>query len=224
MLDVSHWENDTGTNLQLFTKTSTPWNQQFHYNTTTHEIVSLMNGMCVDGANYGNNSGSNVWMWTCSGGHDQINQKWMFNESDGTFRYGQNPALCLDAGTVFNCSEAPYNSYVYCNISNSVEDRTADLLSRMQLSEKTQLLQSSNPGIPRLGVPKLKFSECLHGVLSGCGAAAGGGTGCPTSFPHALGLGATFNRSLWSSVSSSISTEARSLNNQNVAGLAVLGS
>ena len=156
----------------------------------------------------------------CSTGHDQINQKWIYNETDGTFHYGQNLQLCLDAGTQVNCSMSPYSSYSYCNYSNSVVDRVNDLLSRMTLTEKTQLLQSSNPGIPRLGVPKLPFSECLHGVLSGCGAAAGGGTGCPTSFPHALGLGATFNRSLWSRVASSISTEARALHNQGVTGLA----
>lgn len=73
--------------------------------------------------------------------------------------------------------------------------------------------------MPQLGVPRIPYAECLHGVLSGCGAAVGDQTGCPTSFPSALGLSAAFNRTLWSRVASVISTEARALNNQGVTGL-----
>lgn len=48
-----------------------------------------------------------------------------------------------------------------------------------------------------------------------CGRAAG----CPTSFPHATLLAATFNESLWRTIGSTISTEARALHNQGIAGL-----
>lgn len=59
------------------------------------------------------------------------------------------------------------------------------------------------------------------GVVYGCGPAytnnATGytSTGCPTSFPHATLLGSTFNRSLWHSISSTISDEGRALHNSN---------
>ena len=203
--------------MQVFISTNTPWNQQFHYNTTTKQIVSLMNGLCVAASEDSSVSGTNVQMWFCA---NSTGQQWMFNEQDGTFHSGLSSSLCLDAGTTVNCTMTPYSTYPYCDDTQTVDKRVADLLSRMTLAEKTQLLQNKNTGIARLGVPRLPFSECLHGVLTRCGAAAGGGTGCPTSFPHALGLGATFNRTLWSHVSSAISTEARALNNQGIAGLA----
>eukprot|EP01084_Bolivina_argentea_P263558 446125_1 len=89
----------------------------------------------------------------------------------------------------------------------------------MTLNEKVQNLGSTNPGIPRLGVPKNSFHEALHGVLVGCGAIYQNNTGCPTSFPHATLLGATFNRSLWRHIGEAISTEARSFANQGISGL-----
>ena len=86
---------------------------------------------------------------------------------------------------------------------------------------QVQNMQNRNPGVPRLGVPTFRFGECLHGVLSGCGAAYGNdSTGCPTSFPHALGLAATFNRTLWTMAGRTVSTEARALHNQDKAGVA----
>ena len=204
--------------MQVYTPTDTPWNQQFVYDAERHTIISKMNGHCVDAQEFGNTSGSNIYAWPCT---YAPNEQFIYNETSGLFRYVQNPDLCLDAGTAVNCSMEPFSSYLYCNSSLDIEDRAADLMSRMTLTEKTQLIQNGNQGVKRLGLPRLQFSECLHGVLSGCGSASGpDSTGCPTSFPHALGLGATFNRSLWSHVSSTISTEARALNNQGVAGLA----
>eukprot|EP00484_Ammonia_sp_Unknown_P005082 CAMPEP_0197074090 /NCGR_PEP_ID=MMETSP1384-20130603/210934_1 /TAXON_ID=29189 /ORGANISM="Ammonia sp." /LENGTH=946 /DNA_ID=CAMNT_0042512931 /DNA_START=16 /DNA_END=2857 /DNA_ORIENTATION=- len=89
----------------------------------------------------------------------------------------------------------------------------------MTLAEKVQNLQSTNPGVTRLGVPSNLFHEALHGVVCGCGETYENNTGCPTSFPHALLLGATFNRSLWREVGSAISTEARAFANQGIVGL-----
>jgi hypothetical protein len=77
----------------------------------------------------------------------------------------------------------------------------------MFIGEKLAMLDNTNPGVPRLGVPPLPFSECLHGVLVGCGEAVGDSTvcvfyfdlvphvdkGCPTSFPSGLSIGAGFN-------------------------------
>ena len=133
-----------------------------------------------------------------------------------------NTSLCLTASTsqtMPNCSMSPFNSYPYCNQALSTEDRVNDLLSRMTLDEKVKNLQNNNPGIPRLAVPKNLFHEMLHGVLCGCGEKYEGNTGCPTSFPHALLLGATFNRSLWREIGEAISTEARAFANQGITGL-----
>ena len=124
-----------------------------------------------------------------------------------------NSSLCIGIGYV-NCTISPFNTYPYCNQQLPVDDRVDDLISRMNLYEKVSNLPSSNPGVPRLGVPPNRFGEALHGVLGGCSAILyNNNTGCPTSFPHALLMAASFNRSLWKHVGRAISTEARAFDN-----------
>eukprot|EP01084_Bolivina_argentea_P317682 550834_1 len=150
-------------------------------------------------------------------------QEWIMNSpKPGYIQAVSNSSLCLTIAmkeTYPNCTMYPFNSYPYCNQQLSVEDRVNDLVSRMTLTEKVQNLQNNNPGVSRLGVPPNIFGEALHGVLCGCGATYEGNTGCPTSFPHALLLGASFNRTLWKRIGEAISTEARAFDNQGIAGL-----
>ena len=125
-----------------------------------------------------------------------------------------------------SCKIAPYSTYGYCNQSWTAGDRAQDLVSRMNLTEKSLSINQNNQGVPRLGVPQFRFGEALHGVMSECGNKTyfkefgGNNTGCATSFPHALMMGCAFNRSLWSAVGSTVSTESRALANQGLAGLA----
>ena len=78
-------------------------------------------------------------------------------------------------------------------------------------------MDSHNFGVPRLAVPPNVFSEALHGMCAGCGAphtdAVSGhtSTGCPTSFPQVISMGAAWNRSLWSAVGAAVSDEVRGL-------------
>ena len=154
VLDILGYSNDTGGNLQVtthllasvllsrdceyvqvFSKTNTPWNQQFLYNESTNQIVSLMNGRCAEGAGSANTSGTNVDMAPCSNGK---NQMFVYNKTDMTFRYGINSMLCLDAGSSANCSVAPNSGYPYCNSSLDAKTRVDDLVSRMTLEEKVR--------------------------------------------------------------------------------------
>ncbi len=105
--------------------------------------------------------------------------------------------------------------YDFCNVSLPLDDRVASLVGLMTPEEKCSSLDTSNPAIPRLGVPTLPGGEGLHGVACGCGAPFGASTGCPTSFPHATLLGAAFDKQLYSNVGSAIGLEARGLNNQD---------
>jgi hypothetical protein len=136
------------------------------------------------------------------------------------FQLAANRSICLDGGTPIerNCALQPYASYPYCNPALDATTRATDLVSRLSLDEKAINLQNNNPGIARLGVEALRFNEALHGIVSGCGAPYQNNSGCPTSFPHALHLGSSFNRTLWSTVGSAISTEGRSLANQGIVG------
>jgi beta-glucosidase-like glycosyl hydrolase len=60
---------------------------------------------------------------------------------------------------------------------------------------------------------RIQWTECLHGVASGCGV------NCPTSFPAPSALGPTFNMTLIHTMATYISDEARALNNEGITGL-----
>lgn len=131
-------------------------------------------------------------------------QLFNYNASSGAFSLASEPGFCVDAGSPPpNCSAPPFSSYTYCNSSAAPADRAADLVSRLTVIDMAYVLEQTNPGIPRLGIPRVQFNEALHGVVYGCGPAfynattGYNSTGCPTSFPHGTLLGSTFNRSLW---------------------------
>lgn len=154
-----------------------------------------------------------------------LNQLFTLNLNSNSYITSyQNSSLCLTVG-LFNCSMSPFKTYPYCNQQLPTYQRVNDLLSRMTLDEKIINLQHVNYGVRRLGIPSTWYGEALHGVACDCGLQVnntdgnGLNTACPTSFPHALMLGATFNRSLWRDVGKAISTEARGFANQNIAGL-----
>jgi hypothetical protein len=123
----------------------------------------------------------------------------------------------------FSCTAmlagGPRLSHPFCNASLPMEARLDNLLGLATCAEKAAVLTSSGAAIPRLGVPKLGAAEDTHGVGGGCmpaARAANGSTGCPTTFPNGPGLGATFDRELWTRIGATIGQEARGLNNQQV--------
>eukprot|EP00475_Leptophrys_vorax_P031390 TRINITY_DN47558_c0_g1_i1.p1 TRINITY_DN47558_c0_g1~~TRINITY_DN47558_c0_g1_i1.p1 ORF type:complete len:741 (-),score=242.52 TRINITY_DN47558_c0_g1_i1:86-2308(-) len=104
----------------------------------------------------------------------------------------------------------------FCDTSLPVYTRAADLVSRLTLNEKISQVVNSATGIPRLSIPAYQWwSECLHGVNSGCGS---NGARCPTSFPAPINNAATFNMKLVREMSQMISTEARRLFVEGVVG------
>jgi beta-glucosidase len=101
----------------------------------------------------------------------------------------------------FGVSAAIAETPVYLNPELSVEERAADLVSRMTLEEKVSQMVHNATAIPRLEVPEYDWwNECLHGV---------GRAGRATVFPQAIGLGATFDTELAHRVATAISDEAR---------------
>ncbi len=90
---------------------------------------------------------------------------------------------------------------VYENPEAEIDKRVNDLLSRMTVEEKMQILHEVAPAISRLGVAKYDHgNEALHGVCR---------PGKFTVFPQAIALGATWNPELINKVSTAISDEAR---------------
>jgi beta-D-xylosidase 4 len=198
--------------------------QEWAYDSVTKRIVSAWNGLCsgTDNSSGILPAGTSVVQVPCADGAG-LSIEWSYDNQTGLLIWQKDPTMCLDAGTTVDCQSPLISSYPYCDPTLSAFDRATNLLTFMQPIEKAAMLTTSNNGIPRLGIPKLQFGEALHGVLSGCGtpyfdnSTNFQSTGCPTSFPTGMALGASFNRSLWLKVGDAIGIEGRALANQNVA-------
>lgn len=91
----------------------------------------------------------------------------------------------------------------YVNAKLSTEERVADLVSRLNLSQKIKLLMYRGTAVDSAGlhIPAYNWwNECLHGVAR---------AGKATVFPQTVGLAATWDTALIYRVSSAISDEAR---------------
>jgi beta-glucosidase len=77
-----------------------------------------------------------------------------------------------------------------------------DVIARMTLKEKIlQLLENPPNGVPRLGIPDLRWGEVLHGVVSD-GA---------TSFPQAIAMSSTWDPTLIREMGAVVAQEARAV-------------
>jgi beta-glucosidase len=95
----------------------------------------------------------------------------------------------------------PSHTPIYKDGASPIQDRVADLVSRMTLEEKVSQMGFDAPAIERLGLPAYNWwNECLHGV---------GRAGLATVFPQAIGLAATWNPDLMHRIATAISDEAR---------------
>lgn len=82
-----------------------------------------------------------------------------------------------------------------------IKDRVEDLIQRMTIDEKIDLLRATSPANERLGIDKYYHgNEALHGIVR---------PGNFTVFPQAIGLAATWNPELIHRVATVISDEAR---------------
>ncbi|NLD71156.1 MAG: glycoside hydrolase family 3 protein, partial [Chloroflexi bacterium] len=89
----------------------------------------------------------------------------------------------------------------YQDVSLSIDDRVADLVSRMTLEEKVSQMVHPASAIDRLGVPEYNWwNECLHGVAR---------AGIATVFPQAIGMAAAWNPDLLHRMAVVTSDEAR---------------
>jgi beta-glucosidase-like glycosyl hydrolase len=95
-------------------------------------------------------------------------------------------------------------------------------VSRLNIQEKAKMV-STHPqlcSVPRLGTPTIIYGEAQHGLIKGCIFANGTACSklgpdckCPTSFPSLVGVGASFNKSLFTSMGKVMADEARAYYN-----------
>ncbi len=89
----------------------------------------------------------------------------------------------------------------YQNPALSPEERAEDLLQRLTVEEKAQLMLDVSPAIPRLGIPAYQWwNEALHGCAR---------SGLATVFPQAIGMAAAWDPVLLEQVFTVASTEQR---------------
>ena len=85
--------------------------------------------------------------------------------------------------------------------SKTFDERAGDLISRLTLEEKTQLMRFDSPAIPRLGINAYNWwNECLHGVAR---------AGQATVFPQAIGMAAMWDTGQMYAIANAVSDEAR---------------
>jgi beta-glucosidase len=90
-----------------------------------------------------------------------------------------------------------------------LEDRVANIIALMTLDEKIACL-GAYPRVPRLGIHGTEHAEGLHGLAMGGPAGWGGDDPIPTTtFPQAIGLGATWDPEIVRLVAGAEGYEAR---------------
>lgn len=94
----------------------------------------------------------------------------------------------------------------YQNPALSSEERARDLITRLTLDEKAQLMCDVSEAIPRLGIKKFNWwSEALHGLANNDSV---------TVFPQPVGMAASFDDELVYRIFTAVSDETRAKYNQ----------
>lgn len=105
--------------------------------------------------------------------------------------------------------EAKDYDFPFQNPALPVEERVEDLISRLTLQEKVQMMKHQSPAIERLGVPAYNWwNEALHGVARTSEKV--------TVFPQAIGMAATFDTDALQKAAGMISEEGRALFNEDL--------
>ena len=126
----------------------------------------------------------------------------------------------------YSCTDPAINGLPFCDAKQPVAARVADLIGRMQRSDKFNLLGSKpntdmcsalDPGVSALKMPPVtNLIEANSGVSAACYVDNSTGTPyCPTIFPAPLSLAAAMNRTLWRQKGAVVGMEARAFNNLN---------
>lgn len=108
-------------------------------------------------------------------------------------------SLCM--AFVVTALSAQEARYPYQDASLDPAQRAEDLLGRLTLRQKVDLMNYTSPAIPELGIPQYNWwNEALHGSAR---------NGLATVFPQAIGMAASWDNALLQEVYDIASTEQR---------------
>lgn len=181
-----------------------------------------------------------IGMWWCDG--TPAESRWVFENGQLRAAAGPKQGLCLCSTDVAlptpkppvpadpahhtvrcprGCLGEPCKSFPYCDPSLSAQVRAEDFVARLSLQEKANIIMWLGAHVPRLGTPLLTYGEAQHGLLKPCidrqGVACTSPDTrecrCATSFPSLVGVGGTFNRTLFEQMGEVMGDEARAYYN-----------
>lgn len=87
-------------------------------------------------------------------------------------------------------------------LDGDIEEKVEELVAQMTLDEKIAELTQDAPANERLGIPMMRYSECLHGLW----------LDDATNYPQAIALGSTWEPELLHEMTTQIAKEARAVN------------
>ena len=150
---------------------------------------------CWCGDNYGSYGESSACTMSCADGETGCGGAF----SNSIYAVGSSDCAAVP------CSSPEASNYPWCDPALDTSFRVSALVANLTTEEKAGLLVNGASGVSRLDIPPYNWwSEALHGVAR---------DGLATSFPQIIGVGSSFNDSLWQALGEMTSTEARGKNN-----------
>lgn len=118
-------------------------------------------------------------------------------------------SIVLLASLSFNSLMAQTYDYPFRNPDLPLEVRVNDIISRLTLEEKVEMMKYTAPAIPHLGIPAYNWwNEALHGVARTKEKV--------TVFPQAIGMAATFDTEALQKMGDITASEGRALFNEDM--------
>ena len=111
------------------------------------------------------------------------------------------------------CSQAAARAWPFCDAARPVEERVADLVLRVAVTEIGPLLTArASPPLPRLGLPAFMWgTNALHGITNYAPCRPSGV--CPSSWPSGVAMTATWNATALRQMGATTGRELRAYDN-----------
>ena len=123
------------------------------------------------------------------------------------------PAAPAEPRLVNPCLNATFKSAKFCDPTVGLDDRAADIVSRLTIAEKINALGTNTGALPSVGLPPYNWwSEATHGI-SHVRDGPGSSTPYETNFALPITTANSFNRSMWKVTGRAIGVEARAFMN-----------
>ena len=106
-------------------------------------------------------------------------------------------------------TNATFKSAVFCDVTKGIDERAADIVTRLSITEKIDALGTATGPLPSVGLPAYNWwSEATHGI-SHVRDGPSSSTPEETNFALPITTGGSFNRTMWKATGHAIGVEIR---------------